>query len=105
MVEANGVGTAFVRTPNPMELGDLFALKLYLNDGREPPMVQAKVIWTNQYGQDKKHLRRGMGVKFLKLQSEEQKRIGDYTQKQRAALEKPSETQKNPQGAMGFTGN
>ena len=88
MAEANGVGTAFVRTPNPMELGDLFALKLYLNDGREPLMVQGKVIWTNQYGQDKKHLRRGMGVKFVKLQSEEQKRIGDYTQKQRAALEK-----------------
>jgi hypothetical protein len=85
--EANGVGTAFVRTPNPMELGDLFALKLYLNDGREPMMVRGKVIWTNQFGQDKRQLRRGMGVKFLKLQSEEQKRIGDYTLKRRAALE------------------
>jgi hypothetical protein len=51
-------------------------------------MVQGKVIWTNQYGQDKKHLRRGMGVKFVKLQSEEQKRIGDYAQKRRAALER-----------------
>ena len=88
MAEANGMGTAFVRTPNPMELGDLFALKLHLNDGREPLMVQGKVIWTNQYGQDKKHLRRGMGVKFVRLQSEEQKRIGDYTQKRRAALER-----------------
>jgi hypothetical protein len=88
ITEAHGVGTAFVRTPNPMELGDLFALKLYLNDGREPLMVQGKVIWTNQYGQDKKHLRRGMGVKFLKLQSEEQKRIGDYNRKRRAALER-----------------
>jgi hypothetical protein len=88
MAEANGLGTAFVRTPNPMELGDLFALKLHLNDGREPLMVQGKVIWTNQYGQDKKHLRRGMGVKFVKLQSEEQKRIGDYTQKRRTALER-----------------
>ena len=88
MAEANGIGTAFVRTPNPMELGDLFALKLHLNDGREPLMVQGKVIWTNQYGQDKKHLRRGMGVKFVKLQSEEQKRIGDYAQKRRAALER-----------------
>jgi hypothetical protein len=29
-----------------------------------------------------------MGVKFVKLQSEEQKRIGDYTQKRRAALER-----------------
>jgi hypothetical protein len=88
MGEGNGMGAAFVRTPNPMELGDLFALKLHLNDGREPLMVQGKVIWTNQYGQDKKNLRRGMGVKFVKLQSEEQKRIGDYTQKRRATLEK-----------------
>lgn len=85
--EAGGVGTAFVRTPNPMELGDLFALKLHLNDGRGPLTVQGKVIWTNQYGQDKKNLRRGMGVKFLKLQSEEQKRIGDYNLKHRTALE------------------
>jgi Tfp pilus assembly protein PilZ len=88
MTEAKGVGTAFVRTPNPMELGDLFALKLYLNDGREPLTVQGKVIWTNQYGQDKKHLRRGMGVKFMKLQTEEQKRIGDYAQKRRSTLER-----------------
>ena len=80
MGETNGVGTAFVRTPNPMELGDFFTFKLFLNDGREPLMLQGKVIWTNQYGQDKKHLRRGMGVKFVKLQKEEQKRIGDYTQ-------------------------
>jgi Tfp pilus assembly protein PilZ len=88
MGEGNGTGTAFVRTPNPMELGDLFSLKLHLSDGREPLMVQGKVIWTNQYGQDKKNLRRGMGVKFIKLQSEEQKRIGDYAQKRRATLEK-----------------
>jgi hypothetical protein len=88
MADTNGVGTAFVRTPNPMDLGDLFLLKLYLNDGREPMMVQGKVIWTNKYGQDKKHLRRGMGVKFVKLQAEEQKRIGDYQDKRKAAAEK-----------------
>jgi hypothetical protein len=86
--EANGLGTAFVRTPNPMELGDFFAMRLHLNDGREPLLVQGKVIWTNQYGQDKKHLRRGMGVKFLKMQAEEQKRIGDYAQKRRTAQER-----------------
>jgi len=88
MADTNGVGTAFVRTPSPMDLGDLFLLKLYLNDGREPMMVQGKVIWTNKYGQDKKHLRRGMGVKFVKLQAEEQKRIEDYRDKRRAAAEK-----------------
>ena len=71
-----------------MDLGDLFLLKLYLNDSREPMMVQGKVIWTNKYGQDKKHLRRGMGVKSMNLQSEEQKRIETYISKRKAAAEK-----------------
>jgi GAF domain-containing protein len=85
LADANGFSSVFVRTPTPMDLGDLFLLKLHLNDGREPLMVQGKVIWTNRYGQDKKHLRRGMGVKFLKLQAEEQKRIGDYANKRKLA--------------------
>ena len=88
MADTNGVGAAFVRTPDPMDLGDLFMLKLYLNDGREPMMIQGKVIWTNRYGQDKKHLRRGMGVKFMKLQPEEQKRIEDYNKKRKTTIEK-----------------
>jgi hypothetical protein len=88
MADTNGIGPAFIRTPDPMELGDLFMLKLYLNDGREPMMIQGKVIWTNRYGQDKKNLRRGMGVKFMKLQPEEQKRIEDYNKKRRAVLER-----------------
>jgi hypothetical protein len=29
-----------------------------------------------------------MGVKFMKLQTEEQKRIGDYAQKRRSTLER-----------------
>ena len=88
MADTNGVGAALVRTPDPMDLGDLFLLRLYLNDGREPMMIQGKVIWTNRYGQDNKHLRRGMGVKFMKLQPEEQKRIEDYNNKRKAAVEK-----------------
>ena len=85
---ANGFGSVFVRTPNPMDLGDLFLLKLSINDGHEPLTVQGKVIWTNKYGQDKKHLRRGMGVKFLKVQAEEQKRIAAYANKMKIAAEK-----------------
>jgi hypothetical protein len=46
------------------------------------------VIWTNRYGQDKKHLRRGMGVKFMNLQPEEQKRIEDYNNKRKTTIEK-----------------
>jgi Tfp pilus assembly protein PilZ len=88
LADAKGCSTVFVRTPNPMDLGDLFLLKLAINDGRDPIMAQGKVIWTNKYGQDKKHLRRGMGVKFMKLQVEEQKRIEAYANKMRIATER-----------------
>ena len=61
-----------------MDLGDQFALKLQLPDGGEPIEVACKVIWTNRYGQESKHLRRGMGVKFLNPADGIQKRIEKY---------------------------
>jgi len=88
LADAKGFSTVFVRTPNPMDLGDLFLLKLPISDGRDPIMAQGKVIWTNKYGQDKKNLRRGMGVKFMKLQAEEQKRIEAYANKMRITAER-----------------
>jgi Tfp pilus assembly protein PilZ len=88
LADANGFSSVFVRTPNPMDLGDLFLLKLSINDGREPITVQGKVIWTNKYGQDKKNLRRGMGVKLLKMQAEEQKRIEAFANKIKITAEK-----------------
>jgi hypothetical protein len=36
------------------------------------------VIWTNKYGKETKDLRRGMGIKFLGLQPEAQKRIEEH---------------------------
>ena len=71
-------GGAFILTPDPMELGDEFLLKLFMPDGQEPIEVACKVIWTNRYGMETKDLRRGMGVKFLRLQPEAQKRIEEH---------------------------
>jgi uncharacterized protein (TIGR02266 family) len=71
-------GGAFILTPDPMELGDEFLLKLFMPDGQEPIEVACKVIWTNRYGKETKELRRGMGVKFLRLQPEAQKRIEEH---------------------------
>jgi GAF domain-containing protein/Tfp pilus assembly protein PilZ len=75
-------GGVFIRTPNPMELGEQFLLKLYMSDEGEPIEVTCKVIWTNKYGQESKHLRRGMGVKFLNLSNGVQKRIEKYIRSQ-----------------------
>jgi len=73
----------FIRTPNPMELGEQVLLKLHILDGAEPLEVACKVIWTNKYGKESQYLRRGMGVKFLNLEPEVQKRIEEYVQSQK----------------------
>jgi len=70
----------FIRTSNPLDLGEQFLLKLYMPDGGEPVEVACKVIWTNKYGKESRDLRRGMGVKFLSPQPKIQKRIEDSIQ-------------------------
>jgi uncharacterized protein (TIGR02266 family) len=71
-------GGAFVLTQNPMDLEDEFTLKIHMPDGREPIEVRCKVIWTNKYGKQSKNLRRGMAVRFLKLQPQYQIRIEEF---------------------------
>lgn len=68
-------GGAFIRTANPMELGEHILLRLQIPDGQETVELTCKVIWTNKYGKESKHLRRGMGVKFLNLCPEVKKRV------------------------------
>jgi len=73
-----GDGGVFIRTPNPLDLGEQFLLKLHLVEGEEPIEVPCKVVWTNKYGKESRHLRRGMGVKFLNLSPERQSRVEEY---------------------------
>jgi Tfp pilus assembly protein PilZ len=77
------LGGVFIRTPNPLELGEQFALKLHMSDGGEPIEVACQVIWTNKYGQESKHLHRGMGVKFLNLADGVKKRVEEYIKTQK----------------------
>ncbi len=76
--EDYGDGGLFIRTPNPLELGEKFLLRLHNGNGDEPVEVTCKVIWTNQYGKESKHLSRGMGVKFMDLKREDRKKLQDY---------------------------
>jgi len=76
-------GGVFIRTPNPLDLGEQFPMKLYLSRGEMPIEVTCKVIWSNQYGHETKDLRRGMGVKFINLDPEVQKRIEESLRAQR----------------------
>ncbi len=77
-------GGVFIRTPNPLDLGEQFLLKLNMVDGQDPIEVTCKVIWTNKYGKENKDLHRGMGVKFINLPPEAQKRVDDYLRSQRS---------------------
>ncbi len=71
-------GGAFILTPDPMDLGDEFFMKLHMPDGGGPLEMTCKVVWTNKYGKESHDMRRGMGIKFLRIQPEIQKRIEEY---------------------------
>jgi uncharacterized protein (TIGR02266 family) len=71
-------GGAFILTPDPMDLGEEFFMKLHMPDGGEPIEVTCKVVWTNKYGKETHDMRRGMGIKFLRLQPKIQDRIEEY---------------------------
>jgi len=75
-----GEGGVFIRTPNPLDLGEEFVLKLHLAEGEAPVEVSCKVIWTNKYGKESRQLRRGMGVKFMNLSPKIQSRVESYIQ-------------------------
>jgi uncharacterized protein (TIGR02266 family) len=75
-----GNGGVFIRTPNPLELGEEFVLKLHMAEGETPVGVACRVIWTNKYGKESRHLRRGMGVKFLDLSPQLRTRVEAYIQ-------------------------
>ena len=76
-------GGAFIRTPSPLEIEEQFLLKLHIPDGLDPLDVLCKVVWSNQYGEERKDLPRGMGVKFLGLQPDSIKRIEEFIRLQK----------------------
>jgi Tfp pilus assembly protein PilZ len=75
-----GNGGIFIRTPNPLELGEEFVLMVPMAQGEPPVGVTCRVIWTNKYGKESRHLRRGMGVKFLDLSPPVRGRVEAYIQ-------------------------
>ena len=94
-------GGVFIRTANPMELGEQFLLKLHMSDGGGPIEMACKVIWTNKYGKESQHLRRGMGVKFLNIAGDLQKRVEEFIKSQRKEDPSPRERRGSPGGIDG----
>ncbi len=94
-------GGVFIRTANPMELGEQFLLKLHMSDGAGPIEMACKVIWTNKYGKESQHLRRGMGVKFLNIADDLQKRVEEFIKSQRKKEPSPRDRRASPGGIEG----
>ena len=94
-------GGVFIRTANPMELGEQFLLKLHMSDGGGPVEMACKVIWTNKYGKESQHLHRGMGVKFMNVADDLQKRVEEFIKSQRKKEPSPKERRGSPGGIEG----
>ncbi len=47
-------------------------------DGQDPIALNCKVVWTNKYGKENKHLPRGMGVKLVEVSPEARKRLEKF---------------------------
>lgn len=84
-------GGVFIRTNDPLDLEEEFHLKLHIPDGEEPAQVLCKVVWTNKYGKESEDLPRGMGVKFIKINPQDRKRIEDFIQMQKIRRQKENE--------------
>lgn len=81
-------GGVFIRTNDPLDLEEEFYLKLHIPDGGMPAEVVCKVVWTNKYGKERDDLPRGMGVKFIKINPQDKKRIEDFIQMQKIRKQK-----------------
>ena len=56
---------AFIRCTNPLPVGSIFSLKIYVPD-KVPIDTKAKVVWTNVNVPEDRVVNRGMGIMFIK---------------------------------------
>ncbi len=61
----------------PLALNRKVKMTLQFPDFRTPVEVQGEVVWTNVYGSNDPLTPRGMGVKFINLEKEVERLLGD----------------------------
>ena len=71
---------AFIRCRKPLNLNEIFDMVVDTPD--KSLNIQAEVVWSNIYGPDDSITPRGMGVRFVKISSEDrkviEKELGQY---------------------------
>lgn len=71
-VSPNGV---FIRCRRPFKLNQVFDMIINIPDSDRTLKAKAEVVWSNIYGPDDEVSPRGMGVRFIKISSEDRKFI------------------------------
>jgi len=64
---------AYVCCARPLRLNEVFHMSI--NSPEKSLHVKAEVVWSNKYGPDDEINPRGMGVRFLKISSQDRKFI------------------------------
>ena len=65
----------FVRCKNPPRPNEVLDMSIRIPDAERPLTAEAEVVWSNMYGPDDEITPRGMGVRFLNIENEDQQCI------------------------------
>ena len=86
-VTPNGV---FIRCQRPLRLNEIVEIAIHIPNSERIMAAKTEVVWSNIYGPDDEITPRGMGVRFIKIGSEDRKFIAQASLKHlKAAKIKP----------------
>jgi len=71
-VTPNGV---FIRCQKPLRLNEVIEITIHIPNSERVLAAKTEVVWSNIHGPDDEITPRGMGVRFLKISSEDRKFI------------------------------
>jgi CRP/FNR family transcriptional regulator, cyclic AMP receptor protein len=77
----NTDGGMFIKTMKPLADGDRFFLKIVLPDASEAMKIGCKVSWTRTNTDDTAKHPPGMGVKFIQITGEDERRLKEELEK------------------------
>ncbi|MGD8371475.1 MAG: PilZ domain-containing protein [Syntrophobacterales bacterium] len=77
-VTPNGV---FIRCQKPLRLNEVVEIAIHIPNSKHVMAAKTEVVWSNIYGPDDEITPRGMGVRFIKIGSEDRKFIAQASLK------------------------